>query len=97
MAGLPEDILKRISKDFGDDDVEAAALLSAFFTEKWAWLEDKGRLCRCALHVAHGNMEKLKEAMVQARKDYRDLIVEGEYDVVDGKLVRVRSFIEPFG
>lgn len=64
-----------------------------------AW-RARGRECdrvlRCAIHAARGDLTRLAAQLEQARIDYRDVIVEGEYDVVDGALVRKRDFNLPF-
>jgi hypothetical protein len=54
------------------------------------------RCQRAALVGSHGALEKLKRLIADLKKDYRDVIVEGEYEVHGKKLIRVRDLNQPF-
>lgn len=50
---------------------------------------------RCALLSSGGTIAGLRRQIEQLKRDYRDVIVEGEYASLAGKLVRVRNLDEP--
>ena len=54
------------------------------------------RTLRCATYAGRGDIDKLEYYINLLCIDYRDVIVAGEYDVVDGKLVRVRNLTDSF-
>jgi len=51
---------------------------------------------RCALVASQGSLAKLQYYVGLLAVDYRDVIVAGEYEVVEGKLARVRDLTMPF-
>lgn len=53
------------------------------------------RLLRCALIACGGRLESLRSLVGDLRKDYRDVILEGEYEVRQGKLIHVRNLVYP--
>ncbi len=53
------------------------------------------RLLRCAALGSRGDLAQLRYLVGLLRVDFRDVIMFGEYDVVDGKLIRVRNLNEP--
>ncbi len=53
------------------------------------------RLMRCALNASGGTVLGLRRQLDQLKRDYRDVIVEGEYVPGAGSLVRVRNLNEP--
>jgi len=92
---LPDDIIKRLHQSFSGADREAAiALLDN------ARLHDgsppEPRLQRCALIAAKGSLEQLHYYVKLLALDFRDVIVAGEYESVDGKSVRVRDLSGSF-
>jgi hypothetical protein len=86
LDNYPRNIVGRVLEEFSADAVGQVHLC----------LEDLGsdRLKRCALFVARGSIEHLREAVSLARADERDLIVAAEYDRF---LIRLRDFTRPFG
>lgn len=54
------------------------------------------RCQRAALVGSHGSLDKLERLIADLRKDYRDVIVEGEYEVHGKKLIRVRDLNRSF-
>lgn len=53
------------------------------------------RLIRCAAVGSRGDLERLALLVAQLRNDWRDVIVGGEYETRDGKLVQVHDFNHP--
>jgi hypothetical protein len=53
------------------------------------------RLLRCAAVASGGSLERLRMEVETLKRDYRDVIVEGEYAPRDGKLVRLRDLNHP--
>ena len=86
FENYPRDMIDRVLEEFATDSIAQVHLL---LEDLWS-----DRLKRCALFVAHGSIEKLKEAVALARTDERDLIVAAEYDRF---LIRLRDFTRPFG
>lgn len=85
LENYPRDIVNRVIEEYPADVLCQIHL----------WFEDLGsdRLVRCALFLAEGSLQKLKEAVSLGRTDYRDLIVAAEYDRDDN---HVRDFSQPF-
>jgi hypothetical protein len=94
MTLLP-DILAYIKQEFpAEQHDRVTAMVDA------AVLHDgnpAGPRCqRAALVGSHGSLEKLVQLIYDLKKDYRDVIVEGEYVVREKKLMRVRDLNQPF-
>jgi hypothetical protein len=53
------------------------------------------RLLRCAAVASGGSLQRLAMEIDTLKRDYRDVIVEGEYASRDGELVRVRNLTAP--
>ena len=85
LAAYPVDLVQRVTEQYDADAIGQVHL----------WLEGLGsdRLARCALFLANGSIEKLREAVQLGRRDYRDLIVSAEYDRSENRL---RDFNLPF-
>jgi hypothetical protein len=92
---LPEDISKQLTRDFKDGSSEAHEILKMFLTD-YPKVPEIIRVCRCSVHMAQGDMNKLLEALSIARVDYRDLIAAAEYKDWPVNPVRVRDFTQPF-
>ena len=91
---LPADVEAFVARRFAAGDRhEALSLLRA------ATIHDGSppelRLLRCAAVASGGSMERLRMEIETLKHDWRDVIVEGEYVPMDGKLVRVRNLAEP--
>jgi hypothetical protein len=70
---LEPDIIDRIHADFGSsDDHSAITELAASGIQ--------GRLARCIVFAVRGSLERLRKLIQMAERDYRDVIVAGEYD-----------------
>jgi hypothetical protein len=59
-------------------------------------MESGTRLLRCALAASWGSLERLQYYVRLLEVDFRDVILAGEYEAIDGKLVRVRDLTRPF-
>ena len=94
MASLPEDVERWIGVHFTSDDVHIAReLLSSAIDHAGA--VPGARLLRCAAVGSRGDLVQLRYLLGLLQIDYRDVIMFGEYDVVDGKLTQVRNLNEP--
>jgi len=54
------------------------------------------RCQRAALVGSHGSLEHLERLIADLKKDYRDVIVEGEYEVREKKLLRMQDLNQLF-
>ena len=91
---IPTDVARFVARKFdASEQDEALALLEA------ARLHDGSapevRLLRCAAVASGGSIERLRMEIETLKHDYRDVIVEGEYVPIEGKLVRIRNLGEP--
>ena len=91
---LPDDVIRFIARKFDPADRDAAAaILSA------ATIEDgsaaSSRLVRCAAVASGGSLVKLRAETDRLKVDWRDVVVAGEYDPIDGELSRVRDLNDP--
>jgi hypothetical protein len=90
---IPPDVVAWTHAHFPAADVDAAlALLSGIGP---VGLEQPQRIVRCAVVAARGDLARLRACVDALSRDYRDIIVEGEYEARGGRLVRVRSCLEP--
>jgi hypothetical protein len=91
---LPEDIVRWVSLNF--NEIEREQALSRL---REAVLHDGKpagvRLLRCAAVASNGDLKGLDEYIDMLLIDWRDVIVAGEYDSQDGKLVKVRDLNNP--
>jgi hypothetical protein len=94
MAALPPDVERWISAHFAAADVDAARELLAIAVDH-AGATPQARLLRCAAVGSRGELVQLRYLIGLLQIDFRDVIMFGEYDVVDGKLTRVRNLNEP--
>lgn len=77
---LPADLLRRVNRDFNDPATATQAIRRLERARAEAPDLFSGRILRCAVFAAAGNLETLDRALDLARIDYRDLIVWAEYD-----------------
>jgi len=85
---LPRDIVEKIEQTFSPEDAPSAIeLLSA---KEWS-----GRLARCIVFAAKGNVERLKACIQLAHEDYRDAITAGEYRDDERLRDLTNSFVKP--
>jgi hypothetical protein len=91
---IPTDVERFIARRFrASDRTEALALLET------AVIHDGSaagpRLLRCAAVASAGSLERLRMEVQSLKRDYRDVIVEGEYVPNGRALVKVRDLNEP--
>src|ERR1044072_2401066 len=93
-SGLPFDVAAYIERKFAPDDQEAARLLLIS-----AVIEDGSmaspRLMRCAVVASAGSLDRLPAEAARLKIDWRDVVVAGEYEALDGTLERVRDLDDP--
>lgn len=93
-AVIPDDVLQFIARRFSaHEQAEALGLLQS------AMLHDGTapgpRLLRCAAVASGGSIDRLRMEVETLQRDYRDVIVEGEYASAGTQLVRVRDLNDP--
>ena len=87
---LPDDIVAKVGSDFptsADREFVLQALANL-------GVEERDRVARCVLFCAAGDMVEFRAMLTMAQLDYRDAIMNAEYE--PSPLKRVRNFIEPF-
>jgi hypothetical protein len=91
---LADDILAKIRQDFSADEMPSIIeMLNELQKENTSLFND--RILRCIIFVADGRFESFADAVKLARIDWRDLIVNAEYDGQFG--ARQRDLSLPFG
>ena len=89
-ALLPDDVLARARRDFpAARHAEVIAALEGLATTT----REHARVARCVLFVANGSLEEFERMIALAHTDYRDAIVQAEYDRNDRRL---RDLTLPF-
>ena|SRR5689334_23585233 len=72
------DIERVVRRDFAEDRAgDALAILAEYGTEPWHRETPRVRLA--ALKLADGSLEKLRNAIDRAKRDYRDVLGPAEY------------------
>lgn len=71
---LEADIIDRINADFTETDTRTAEF-------ELAASGKTGRIARCVVFASEGSLQRLRDLIQLADRDYRDLIVAGEYDM----------------
>jgi len=91
---LPDDIGKTANAVFFGVDREAAPALlrNAPIVDT----HDGPRLLRCTQVASDGSIAKLEHYVALLALDPRDVIRAGEYELIEGKLTRVRDLGSPF-
>ncbi len=90
MKKLPIDILDKINQDFSKPDDRE---LIIFLLENLN-VNERHRIMRCILFLAQGDMDIFGEYEKLAKIDYRDVIMNAEYEYPSEK--RLRDFSKPF-
>jgi hypothetical protein len=93
-VSLPPDVLRHVERKFAEGErAQALELL------RKAVLHDgepaSPRLLRCAVLSSAGDLDKLRSQVEHIAIDYRDVILEGEYEKQRGEFVRMRDLNEP--
>jgi hypothetical protein len=71
---MQEDIQNKIVTDFGPNHLTAIELVEKFEAEE----ELSPRITRCIVHLAKGDLTKLKSGIQRAKYDWRDVILSAE-------------------
>jgi hypothetical protein len=91
---LPPDVAAWIDSHFPGESAERARhALEVAVDHTGAPVGE--RLLRCAAVGSRGHLDALYRLVGELRIDFRDVIVAGEYESVDHKLVRVRDLTRP--
>ncbi len=93
MAPLPQDLERWLTAHFPAVEVDIARELLAGAIDHTG-AAPGARLLRCAAVGSRGDLAQLRYLVGLLQIDYRDVIMFGEYDVVDGKLTHVRNLNE---
>jgi len=89
---FPADIETKLAKDFGEQAKTAVERISEYLNSQ---KREPVRTARCAIHLAHGSLEKLERMLDEAMRDWRNVILWAEYD--KGNESPQRDFQVPFG
>ena len=91
---IPADVKKFVARKFdaSERDIALALLESATLHDGSA---PGPRLMRCAVVASGGSLDRLRREVESLKRDYRDVIVEGEYIPKGLELVKVRNLNEP--
>ncbi len=90
MKKLPIDILDKINQDLSKPDDRE---LIIFLLENLN-VNERHRIMRCILFLAQGDMDIFGEYEKLAKIDYRDVIMNAEYEYPSEK--RLKDFSKPF-
>jgi hypothetical protein len=91
---IPDDVERFIARKFSPaDQAEVRRLLDGAVIHDGSAAEP--RLLRCAAVASAGSVERLRMEVESLRRDYRDVIVEGEYEPTGAQLVKVRNLNQP--
>ena len=91
---VPQDIVTWVEHNFSSSDASLAlSMLKAAVIENDE--PASPRLIRCAAVGSRGQIERLALFIKELRVDWRDVIMGGEYEMRDGKLVQVHNFERP--
>jgi hypothetical protein len=93
-VSLPDDVVRWVSRHFSRGDVAAALATLGSAVDHTGELVSS-RLVRCAAVGSRGNLDQLRHLVAELRTDWRDVIMGGEYEMRDGKLVQVHDFNSP--
>ena len=91
---LPPDVEAWITKNFRPADAGLARASLEMAVDHKGELVN-ARLLRCAAVASRGELERLHLLVEELKKDWRDVIVAGEYDYVNEKSVRIRDLTRP--
>lgn len=91
---IPNDVTAFIARRFPPAHHESATALLSTATLENGTLAT-ARLVRCAAVASGGSLERLAAEVARLKVDWRDVVVAGEYEVIDGTLERVRDLNDP--
>jgi hypothetical protein len=82
---FPAPLLRLVEKHFAESDRQQALQVLASYAQRFSYLKDLERVRLDMVLVAKGDLAKLTR---QAERDYRDVIMDAEYELRDGKIVK---------
>ena len=85
----PRALQELVDKYFAESDRPRALEILDSYKERFAILKDLERVRRDMVIVSRGDIAKLTRA---AERDYRDIIMEAEYELLNGKIVKRTNF-----
>lgn len=89
---LPPDVERYVRRTFAEPEPALELLRKAVLHDGEP---ASPRLLRCALVNSRGDLDKLRIEVEHMALDYRDVILEAEYEKRRGEYVRVRDLNEP--
>lgn len=93
MTELPPEICHVLKRMFADEDLEETTRLLETIVETYPQLRDQRRVLHDVVFGANGDLAKFRKLAELAQKDWRDLIMAVEYELVDGKIVKRTGFL----
>ena len=91
---IPDDVTRFVVRRFAvTDQAEALALLNGATIHDGSRPEP--RLLRCAAVASCASIERLRMEVESLKRDFRDVIVEGEYVPFGRELGKVRDLNQP--
>jgi hypothetical protein len=86
---IPSSLLKLVEKYFAESDRPKAMAILTSYAQRFPQLKDLERVKLDMVIVAKGDLARLGR---QAERDYRDVIMEAEYELRDGKIVKCTNY-----
>ncbi|MCH2045206.1 MAG: hypothetical protein MK212_13910 [Saprospiraceae bacterium] len=96
----PEDIRQKVKAEFKEKSkIKTVFQLLSDFGKDWHFDYDNNRILRCILFQTDGNLDALKANIETANVDWRNIILQAEYEHNDetDELIRLYNFERPFG
>jgi hypothetical protein len=91
---LPDDVVRWVSSHCSESDQEKALVeLSSAVIHTGE--PTNSRLLRCVVVSSGGDLARLSQQIRQLQEDWRDVIMAGEYELQEGRTVRVHDFNDP--
>lgn len=81
----PRTLSELVEKYFAESDRARAVEVLTTYKQRFATLKDLERVRRDMVIVSRGDLAKLTRT---AERDYRDVIMEAEFELRDGKIVK---------
>ena len=91
---LSDDVVRWVNRHFRGNDVDFALAMLGSAVDHTGELVGP-RLVRCAALGSRGDLARLERLVAELRTDWRDVIMAGEYEMRDGKPVRVHDLNNP--
>jgi hypothetical protein len=91
---LPDDVVRWVSRHFSGSDAEFALATLGSAVDHIGELASQ-RLVRSVAVGSRGDLVRLRLLVADLRIDWRDVIMSGEYEMRDGKPIKVHDFNSP--